>query len=228
MKIISNKKIIERNSKLSFGSALLSPVLIAISAWLFFDSEENLGLSLSLLVVGFIFYQVGITTKRWSRGTDQTLNNVLRRLDDNYTLYHFTTPVSHLLVGPAGIWILAPRYARGIVTFNEKRKRWKLTRSSAGSKVFSVFMEGLGRPDLELVGEAGALDRYLKKHWEYKEHPHVDGAIIFMDDRVEIEADNAPVPTLKVGKLREFIRAQEKESKVSAGVVKKFKAVVSG
>lgn len=222
MKIIADNKLINRNARVSFWAAMLSPILIATSAWIFFNRPEDISWSLGLFIFGFILYQAGLIMKRWGRGIDQELNKTLKRLDDSYSLYHFTTPASHLLVGPAGIWILIPRFARGLITFNEKRKRWKLKRNTFFTKIFSVFLEGLGRPDVELIGEADALDRYLNKHWKHKDNPHIDAVLVFMDERTDIQVEGAPISTLKIGKLREFIRNKEQEKKISPKIIKKF------
>ena len=48
---------------------------------------------------------------------DELIDQALKGLDKKYTLYHYSIPVSHLLVGPAGVWILLPYYQRGTITY---------------------------------------------------------------------------------------------------------------
>lgn len=216
MKIITDEKLIKRNSQIGYWASLLSPVTLVFSAILL---EQNVVLSWLIFTFGVILYQIGKLLRKFGRGADLTLNKTLERLGNEYTLHHFSTPVSHLLVGPAGVWMLFPRYARGQITYNEKRKRWRLARNGLFPKLTSFLREGLGRPDAEILAETKNLERFLQKHWE-KEPLQVDAALIMMDEKTTIDADNAPLPTIHLGSLRQFLRNKEKENKVQASTLK--------
>ncbi|MEK6222931.1 MAG: hypothetical protein N2D54_11855, partial [Chloroflexota bacterium] len=102
MRIITNETIIKKNSRIGFWASLISPVLFAASASVYFSARANISASIGLVILGFLFFQGGIALRKWSQGADESLNRVLKKLSNDYTLYHFQTPVSHLLVGPAG------------------------------------------------------------------------------------------------------------------------------
>ncbi len=222
MKIVSNEKVIARNSRAGFWATLLYPVVIALGALTLLSPQGNGFLAVALIALGLVFRQASLTLTRYGRGADLSLNETLKKLDDQYTLYHFSTPVSHLLVGQAGIWILLPRYVQGRVTFDEKRDRWKLERLKRQG-LRGLFAEGIGRPDMEIVAEAGSLDRYLQKRWTSEDSPYLQAAIVLMDPKSEAATPNAPIPTVHLSKLREFIRQKEKDDKTSAAGLQAFK-----
>lgn len=219
MKFITNEKLIKRNSQAGYWASLLSPVTLVLSAILL---EQKVGLSWLIFSLGVILYQIGKLLRKYGRGADLTLNKALERLGNEYTLYHFSTPVSHLLVGPAGVWMLVPRYVQGEITYNAKRNRWKLVRKGPFAKLTGFLREGLGRPDLEIINEATALDRYLEKRWEGDAALQVDAALIVMDEKSIIDAGDSPVPTIHLRSLRQFLREKEKENKIPPTTLKKL------
>lgn len=225
MKIITNESAIKRYSSIGMWASFLSPVLFLLSGSTYLSSPANIGVSLLLLLFGFIFFQTGIAFKKWGRGAEEAFSQTLKKLGGDYTLYNFHTPVSHLLVGPAGIWILIPKFANGTITYHQKKKKWKLTHKSPLKKLISVLLEGIGRPHLEIIGEADALDRHLQKTWIAESSPHVDAALVFMNPDAVVNAENASVPTIHLSKLRGFIRAQEKVNSPPHSQIKAFKAL---
>ncbi|MFC1936611.1 NERD domain-containing protein, partial [Chloroflexota bacterium] len=214
MKIITNQKIINRRSNVGFWSSMISPVVMVFGASLLFSNPEQVWQSLLILSVGYILYQIGLSFRRYGRGTNQELNKTLKKLGKDYSLYHFSTPVSHLLIGPAGVWLILPKYCKGTVTYNERRRRWRLTRPSLLTRIFFFLTEGIGNPARELLGEADALDRFLIKNWERKEKIHVQAVVVCMLQACTVDAENTPVPTLHLSKLRGFIRHQEQASNI--------------
>ena len=161
--------------------------------------------------------QVGIYyCNRYGRSprVDELLNQSLKGLNRDYALYHYLTPASHLLVGPAGIWILLPRSQGGTITYQNGRWRQK------GGGVWSLFrrffaQEGLGRPDLEINGEISAVERFLVNKLESDEMPPIHAALIFTNQTTELMIDDAHIPTLPSRKLKEFIRKSAKDQRLS-------------
>ena len=60
----------------------------------------------------------------------------------------------------------------------------------------SIFgQEGLWRPELEIITEMDTIKRHLAKKFENEnEVPEIHGALVFTNDLVEIEANDAPTP----------------------------------
>jgi hypothetical protein len=215
MNIITNQKKINRNARVGYWASISSPTLLMISAFTLYKYPDQVLLSMVLFLLGTLSYGVGMSFRKYSRREETVLNQVLKKLGKEYSLYHFISPVSHLLVGPVGIWILVPKLMRGIVTYNEKRKKWQLSQDRTSRKVFSFMNEGIGDPKRDILTEAEKLDRYLRKHWTLEEKPNVQAALVIFHPEAVVEADNAPIPTVHATKLRAFIRDQEKTNSVS-------------
>jgi hypothetical protein len=222
MKIYRNDTLITRNGRIGFISALLGPVLLAVGASIVITGG-GLGVSLLLLIAGFIVYQIGQAFQRFGRGADKDFDAALKKLPDTYSLHHFTSPVAHLLLGPAGIWILVPRYGKGAVTYDAGRNRWKL---KPHNFIARVMGGGLARPELEIISEADGLDRFLQKQWQHDEHPLVNAALVMMDNDVGIEADEAVVPTLHLTKVYGFMKNEEKKKSIALENVSRIKELI--
>ncbi len=217
MNIIRNEKLINRNAKIGRWVSFISLIILAGGMYVSFRRPENVGLSLSALLLGFVLSQMGIYyTNRWGRSPrpDQELDAALKGYGKRYTLYHYTTPVAHLLVGPAGIWVLIPKAQRGRITY--EKNRWRRRGGGLLSTYLTLFaQEGLGRPTFEIASETNSLAKFLRKKLPDQELPPIQAALVFTHPQVEIDADNAPAPTLPAKKLKEFLRKVAKEKPIS-------------
>lgn len=176
MNITRNDSLIKRNARIGRACMLGGLLVLMGGMYISFQYPEQVSISLVMLLFGFILSQVGIFyTNRWGRKPrpDEMLDSALKGMDKKYTLYHYATPVNHLLVGPSGLWVLLPYYQRGMITY--KKGRWRQSGGGLGYAYLKVFaQEGLGRPDLEAASESKALLDYLKKRLPEEEIPPVD------------------------------------------------------
>jgi hypothetical protein len=178
------------------------------------------------MAVGFLISQIGIYYgNRWGRSPrpDELIENALKGMDNRYTLYHYTTPVPHLLVGPAGVWALLPKKTKGLITYDERRKRWRQKGGNLYLKMFA--QEGLGRPDIEVAGEVDSMQKFLGQNWEREEVPEVQAALVLTHPDTQVQAEGAPVPTLPGVKLKDFLRKQANERRFPPGQSEKVNAL---
>jgi hypothetical protein len=154
---------------------------------------------------------------RWGKSPriDERLTQSLKGLDDRYTLYHYTTPVPHLLTGPAGLWVLVPQYQGGQITYDGKRYRQQ------GVGIFGrlISQEGLGRPDVEANSYEEDLKKFLKNELEENAQPAVNSVVVFTSPKANVQVSDAPIPTMHVEKLKDFIRRKAKETPASMTLV---------
>jgi hypothetical protein len=185
--------------------------------------------SMTALIVGFTMTQVGMYfSNRWGRSPrpDEQLDAALKGLPSDTNIYHFTTPVSHLLVGPAGIWILAPFHQRGKVTYY--KNRWRLTGGGFMQAYMTVFgQESIGRPDLDMEVQANSLKKYLAKRMDEAEIPNIQGVLVFTSDQVEIDSTDAPMPALKAKQLKDFIRQKAKDRTIGPLALREVQEALS-
>jgi len=207
MRIFTNKALIKRNARIGKAASLAGVVILVGGMLLSFREEELIGLAFAALIGGFSLSQIGIFLgNRYARQTrpDQALNTALKGLDRQHTLYHYIAPVAHLLIGPPGIWILMPRHQRGRITF--RKNRWRQSGGLGLTYMRFFAQEGLGRPDLEVGAELNAIEKFLKRYLPEMTFPEPQAALLFTDERTDIDAEDAPIPTLPVKKFKEYVR----------------------
>jgi hypothetical protein len=223
MKIISNEKLINRNAKIGQFTSLGSLVVLGIGMYISFTRIDLFNFSIAALLVGFIMSQVGIYFgNRWGRSPrpDQLLDQGLKGLNNDYTIYHFSGPVPNVLVGPAGVWLLLPYHQQGKVVYDGKK--WKTEKGGFAQGYMRIFgQDNMSRPDLDAGAEADKLTRYLKKHMSENEIPPIQAGIIFTSEHAEVQADDAPVPTMHLKKLKPFIRKVAKEAPLTKEEIEK-------
>lgn len=209
MKIVTNEPLIKRSTRIAQFSGLLGMGVLFAGMYVLWTRPELVGVIWLTVLGGFLLSQVGIYyMNRFGRRPrpDEHLDAALKGLEDSYTIYHYRAPSPHLLVGPAGIWVLQTRHQKGNVSYNGKRYVQK------GGGFIQGYLrlfgqEGIGRPELEIESDKKAITRYLEKKLPGVELPPVQGALVFTSDDTEIEPmDEAPVPTVPLKKLKEVIR----------------------
>jgi len=230
MKIIKNEKLINRNNKIGQWTSLGALVVLGIGMYISFTRQDEYVWALAALMIGFTMTQISMYFgNRWGRSPrpDEKLDAALKGLPGDFSMYHWTTPASHLLVGPAGLWVLLPYHQRGKVVF--KKNAWRLTGGGFLQGYMRIFgQDGLGRPSLEAESEIKAVRKLLAVEMEENEYPEVFAALIFTADEIEIEAGDSPLPALPVKKLKEFMRNKVKEKPITAAVLEKVKAALPG
>jgi hypothetical protein len=228
MNIVSNEKLIRRNTRIAQITMLAGLLVLFGGVYLFISQPENFPLIWATVLIGFILSQIGTYfSNRWGRRPrlDEHLNAGLKGLESTYSLYHYVTPVSHLLVGPAGVWVLLARYQKGRITF--EKGRWR----QRGGGFFQAYMkifgqEGLGRPDLEIEAELDTARKYFKKKFPDQELPPLSAALVFTSSAAEVEADNAPTLTTTTRRLKEAIRKAAKTRPITLERVKEIQRAI--
>jgi len=221
MKIISNTKKIQRNYKIGLYTSLGSLVFLFVAVGLTLTGNTSLTTySFAAMLLGLLLSQVGVYfANRYGKSprVDERITQGLKGLDDRYSLYHYVTPVPHLLAGPSGVWVLVPQYHPGQITFENNRYRQQ------GVGLFSrlVGQEGLGRPDLEAQSYQQEIEKFLKQSVGEEDLPPVKSVIVFTNPKASVQAQEAPIATLHVEKLKDFIRRTTKDTPVNMKAVLK-------
>jgi hypothetical protein len=215
MKIIKNEKLIERNGKIGNWTSLAALAVLGVGMYISIVRTDLFIYALVALLVGFTLTQIGMYMgNRYGRKPrpDEKLDAGLKGCPVNYTMYHYTTPASHLLVGPAGVWLLMPYHQRGQGRLQKEplaNEWWRVLQSYM--RIFG--QESLGRPDIEIDNEIRGLQKYLAKHMDESDVPDIQPLMVFTADDVEIEGEGATIPALKLKQLKDFIRQKAKERK---------------
>jgi hypothetical protein len=216
MKIIKNEKLIKRNGQIGQWTSLAALIVLGGGMYLSFTRTDLFVYSIAALLVGFTLTQIGMYMgNRYGRSPrpDEKLDAGLKGLQNEFSFYHYTSPASHLLVGPAGIWVLLPYHQRGKAYF--KKNRWKMSGGGFLQGYMRIFgQESLGRPDIEVESEVGAVKKFLTKQMGETDVPEIKALMVFTSDEVEIEAEESPIPAMKLKDVKEFFRKRAKEKPI--------------
>ena len=228
MKIIKNEKLIERNGKIGNWTSIGALLVLGAGMYISITRPEWFVYSLVCLAVGFIMTQVGMYMgSRWGRSPrpDEKLDAGLKGLHSEFNIYHYSSPVSHLLVGPSGVWVLMPYHQGGQVSF--EKNRWRVKCGGFIQGYMRIFgQEGIGRPDLEAENEANVMKKFFAKKMEENAIPEVKPILVFTNEQVELEAGESPIPAMKVKQLKEFLRQGAKSRVLTSGQIQTIQQVL--
>lgn len=227
MRSLINSRLVKRNARIGQVTTLISLAMLGVATYLAFRHVELFVYTLFLMIVAFFLSQIGIYfSNRWGRSPrpDQILDKSLKGLGKEYTLYHYLTPASHLLVGPAGVWALLPYHSAGTVTWARGRYR------QHGGGFLTAYLrffgpENIGRPDLEARSEINLLQRFFRRHLENVDVP-IQAALVFYHKAARVEVQGAPFPALTAKELKDFLRKQAKERPLPATTLAAIQSVL--
>lgn len=218
MKIIKNEKLIKRNSVIGQWTSMGALAVLGLGMYISFTKPALFTYSIVSLMLGFIMTQVGMYMgSRWGRSPrpDEKIDAGLKGLHSEFTLYHYSSPVSHLLVGPSGVWALLPYHQRGKITFT--KNRWKMSGGGFLQGYMRIFgQEGIGRPDIEAENEVRVLKSFFAKNMDEADIPEINPILVFTSDEVELESGDSPIPAMKLKQLKEFMRQGSKNRILSS------------
>ncbi|RJQ40603.1 MAG: hypothetical protein C4545_08480 [Anaerolineaceae bacterium] len=225
MKIIRNDKLIKRNSKISqyVLYAALTTLVIGIYLTITKSTAEEIGWAYLFLIPSYVLVQISIAMgNRWSRSPrpDEVVAQSLKGLDNQYSLYIFTTAIPHLLVGPAGVWIIKTYHQSGKIYLDEKKN---ILKQKGGGNFFTrIFAsEGIGNVGRESKDILDKFEKYLTKIG-VTEHPKINVINVFINEDVTIDVPEYPEAIMTAEKLKDFIRKTAKQVNLEPSEIDKL------
>lgn len=218
MKISNNHRLIQRNKKISQIVLYFSLALLILGLLWSLTSPDvtQTTFAYAILIPAYILVQVSIyMANKWGRSPrpDEIIAQSLKGLTDQFTLYNYNTGVPHLLVGPAGLWIIKPYHQSGEITFNTEKNKYE---QRGGANFISKLFAQEGLTNIE--HDSGIFTRQFesfKKNNQISITHQPSFVNIFYSAKAEVIARNAPEVTLHATKLKEFIRSQAKQKYLS-------------
>lgn len=237
MKIIKNDKLIDRNAKisnyLSIGSLIVMAGVIYFAIQTLSGDPNKITLQNQYLLIGLVVVSMLLTSvgnqmsKNFGRSPrpDERIDAALKGLPGDTTVYHYTTPASHLLVGPAGIWVIIASTVLGKASYS--KNRWRLSGGGFAQGYLRFFgQEGIGRPDVEADSDIKSLRKEFARHMDVEQIPLISALLVFTDENVELDTADAPMPAMKVKQIKDFMRQKAKEKPLSAEEIERIKSIL--
>jgi hypothetical protein len=228
MKVVANEKLIKRNARIGTYTNIAAVIILVGGLAISLLRKDLFWVSAVTLVFGFALSQFSFFyINRFGRHPrlDEHVSGSLKGLSNDFSLYQYNTPASHLLVGPAGVWVILPYYQRGTIVY--EGGRWKQRGGGLAASYMKIFaQEGLGRPDLEVAADIAGIQEFFQKRLEGEAVPLVNAALLFVDKRADLQAEDAPVPTLRPGGMKELIRRAARERPFPPDEIKRLRAIL--
>jgi hypothetical protein len=207
MRAITNEARIARGARLgkiaTFAGLgfLVGGLIISLAA----QGSPLLWLSLVCLALGLLVSSVGtFNMNRWVREprADQALAQSLKGFDDRYQLYSYFLPAPHVLLSPAGLYVLTAMGQDGVI----RCERDKFRRDFSVGRVFRFMAdEGLGKPFVEGDEQVGALKQYLEQN-EINHDVQIQNVLVFHNPRAELVVSDPSRPVVIPKALKRAIR----------------------
>ena len=229
MKIIRNEAKIRRYGQLG-GWLTLAALLVLGAGFYISFAQPNLFLySLLSLMIGFVLMQISLFLgNRYGRRPrlDERLDTSLKGLSNEYSLYHFSGPVPHLLVGPAGLWVLRPYHQAGKIRY--QRNRWQISGGGFMQAYMRLFgQEGIGRPEAEVDAELDSLRNFLRKNVDAETEFDPQAVLVFNSEGTDLsETQSAPIPAVTYKQLKDLIRKSAKSRPLTPAQLAEIKAAL--
>ncbi len=219
MRIIANETFIERREKLADIMPLVAMGVLFGSLVVSFIKPEWFLFTMGLAVVGFFLSIIGTYFVQRFAGQlahHEVVPKALKGFSDDYALLIYKVPnVPFALVEPGGLTAILVKNHGGEVVYEDGRwqhnQRMKFIRQFGGE-------ESLGRPDRQAQDLAQLLEAYADERLPDNVEVPVRGIALFVNPDVELSAEDAPIPAIWVGKLKDWLRNEGRRSRLPAEV----------
>jgi hypothetical protein len=206
MRIVRDTGYVKQRKRTARWTAILGFVLLTGTFWIALD-PSYLVFSYVFLILGFIIFNRGMQQLgKWNRPVrnDQILDKELERLGNQYTLIHYPKlgkrVVEHLLVYPGVILVLTAKEFFGDASV--RGRRWS-RRGFGLRRILGLGGPQLGNPSIETDISVNTVEKYLE---EQQFEADVSGAIVFTDERADIEAESPDYPILYADELARYVQ----------------------
>jgi hypothetical protein len=231
MKITTNTQLIENRQKWAKRIAPLTMLLLVgglVTNFLSINNPSYFRPTLMLLALGFVSAIISSNlANHWMREprADQVLSQLLKKFGNDYLLFNYTGPASHILVAPDGVYTFVVKNHNGVITANGR----KFSRKFTWQRFLRLFAdEGLGSPINEAEGQASKVVKSLEKSLSQEEIPPVKAVVLFSNSDVELNVTDPDLPVLKTNEFKQFLRDEARERNINAEQRKQLSDLFGG
>jgi hypothetical protein len=220
MKAYTNTEIIENRVTWAKRIAPLTMLFLIgglITNFMSINQPQYFQLTLILLFFGFVFAIVSsYLTNRWVREprSDQILTALLKKFGNDFMLFNYTAPPSHVLLTPTRLYTVVVKQQKGDITVKGRRFSQKLT----WKRFLRLFGdENVGAPTTEAENAAKKLYKLLANNLAEEEIPEIQPLVIFSNKEVNLNIqEEPPLPVLKSNEVKSYLRQENKTKNISA------------
>jgi hypothetical protein len=211
MQVFVNEKKVRLYSGIGRWASLAGLAVLIVGMVYSLRNPDVVWVSMLSLVVGFIGSAVGAYfANHWTRSprADEVLDGALKGISNYYHIYHYLLPVPHVLLGPAGLFLLRTYTHEGPITYDGKKWRQKL---SLMRMLGFSGQDSLANPVRDVLYDVDRFRRWLVKRMPEDEVPEITPLVVFVRDGAELNLVETDVPVLPYKRLKRTIRQFDKE-----------------
>ncbi|MCA9979733.1 MAG: hypothetical protein KDD89_02835 [Anaerolineales bacterium] len=217
MKIIRNEQHIRVRRFIAYTFSFAGmAVLLAGMGGLFLEPTSALVIWLPILALplGYGLAQVGLYfSNRYVRTPrpDERLDESLQSVARDGRLYHFVLPAPHVLLTPAGLIALIPKFQIGDISV--EGSKWKQTNVGFMRRMFG--QEALGNPTAEAEYRVKQIAQFVSQNVEaLREEELPIGAIIVFTSKAggTLDLRESDIPAMHFTKLKGFWKQRQKDT----------------
>jgi hypothetical protein len=211
MEVYVNERRVKVSTEIGRWSLLGGLIVLVVGFVVQIGNPELVWVGLLALPVGFLASVIGAYyANHWTRQprADEVLSGALKGISNKYHLYHYLLPVSHVLLGPSGMFLFRAFLHEGPVVYDGKRWRQK---KSIARFLGITGQDPLVDPVLDTLKDVQRFRRWLSKRMPENQIPEIRPFAVFVRDGVELELEETPIPVLRYKQLKSHIRRFDKE-----------------
>jgi hypothetical protein len=224
MKTIVNEQLVKRRANLGKWALFGGMGVLALGFVLSLSRQGSVGWMLGCLVLGWLLSTIGsANTMRWARRprADEMIAQAIKGFDDRYRLYNYVLPAPHVLLSPAGLFVLTAMRHEGRIRYEDGKWRRDF---SLWRTVRFMTEEGLGRPHSLASAEAADLQKWLDQQEDPPE-AEIHSVLVFVHPTVELDARDAPQPALLPKDLKRLLSTHRTTSPLGKKEYYQFRRV---
>jgi hypothetical protein len=211
MQVFLNERKVRINSSIGRWASLGGLAVLIVGMVYSLRNPDVVWVSMVSLLVGFVASAVGAYyANHWTRSprADEVLDSALKGISNTYHVYHYLLPVPHVLLGPAGLFLLRTYTHDGPITYDGKkwRQKFNLLRALGFSG-----QDSLADPVRDALFDVDRFRRWLAKRMPEDRIPEITPLIVFVRDGVELDLAETQVPVLPYKRLKRTVRQIDKE-----------------
>jgi hypothetical protein len=207
MRIVRHNEFVKQRKRRARLFAFLG-FLILTSSLLIAWYPSFLLLAYVAMLAGFILFNMGMQqVGKWTRNprNDQIIDHQLKSLSDRFTVIHYALfgkqRAEHVVVHPGGLLVVTAREIDGDIT--KKGNRWQ-RKGGMFRRFFSFSGPQLGNPSYETEANIGNVEKFLEQE---QLEVDVEGAIVFVHPKAELDIEDPDYPVLHGDELAGFLQS---------------------
>ena len=219
MKVYRDVTYVQKRKRIAALASIAGIALLGAAFWVASrGGETGVFAAYIPLLAGTVIFHLGMQqVGKWNRAqrNDVILDALLKDLGDRYALIHYPRigkrVVEHALVHPGGVLAITAREVPGGVSYRDGR--WRKTGQGLG-RFFGMGGPHLGNPTSDVETEIRAIEEKLASEQMVVD---VDGAIAFVNPKVQLDITEPDFPVTNAEGLKPYIAALYADSKMQAG-----------